>query len=64
VRSSVSDTEPAPALVTSNSTAPAGTLAGLGSQPCDVRLILTVLDLSPLAAAAPVDPFALELELS
>jgi len=25
---------------------------------------LTVLDLSPLAAAAPVDPFALELELS
>jgi hypothetical protein len=49
-------------LVTSNSTAPAGTLAGLGSQPSDVRLILTVLDLSPLAAAAPVDPFAPELE--
>ena len=60
VRSSASDTEPAPELVTSNSTAPAGTLAGLGSQPSDVRLILTVLDLSPLAAAAPVDPFALE----
>ena len=62
VRSSASDTEPAPELVTSNSTAPAGTLAGLGSQPSDVRLILTVLDLSPLAAAAPVDPFALEPE--
>ena len=50
-------------MVTSNSTAPAGTLAGLGSQPSDVRLILTVLDLSPLAAAAPVDPFAPEPEL-
>jgi hypothetical protein len=37
-------------------------LAGLGSQPSDVRLILTVLDLSPLAAAAPVDPLAPELE--
>ena len=37
-------------------------MAGLGSQPSDVRLILTVLDLSPLAAA-PVDPFALEPEL-
>jgi hypothetical protein len=62
LRSSASDTEPAPELVTSNSTGPAGTLAGLGSQPSDVRLILTVLDLSSLAAAAPVDPFAPEPE--
>src|SRR5436190_10320691 len=62
VRSSASDTEPAPELVTLNSTGPAGTVAGLGSQPSDVKLIVTVLDLSSLAAAAPVDPFALELE--
>jgi hypothetical protein len=63
VRSSASDTEPAPELVTLKSTAPAGTLAGLGSQPSDVRLIVTVLDLSPLAAPAPVDSFAFEPEL-
>src|SRR6185437_2812564 len=49
-------------LVMSNSTAPAGTLAGLGSQPCDVIWILTVLDLSPAAAAVPVDPLAPEPE--
>ena len=61
VRSSASDTPPAPELVTSNSTGPAGTLAGLGSQPCDVRSILTVLDLSALAAV-PADPFELEPE--
>jgi hypothetical protein len=34
----------------------------LGSQPCDVRTIVTVLDLSPAAAAAPVVPFELEPE--
>jgi hypothetical protein len=64
VRSSASVTAAAPELVMSNSTAPAGTLAGLGSQPCDVIWILTVLDLSPAAAAAPppVDPLALEPE--
>src|ERR1700750_2207030 len=33
VRSSASDTEPAPELVTLKSTGPAGILAGLGSQP-------------------------------
>jgi hypothetical protein len=53
VRSSASVTAAAPELVMSNSTAPAGTLAGLGSQPCDVIWILTVLDVSPAAAAPP-----------
>src|SRR5689334_17529937 len=49
----------------SNSTAPAGTLAGLGSQPCDVIWILTVLDLSPAAAAVPpAGPLAPEPELA
>src|SRR5690349_12240852 len=62
VRSSASVTAAAPELVMSNSTAPAGTLAGLGSQPCDVIWILTVLDLSPAAAAVPVDPLAPEPE--
>src|SRR5690349_10030508 len=64
VRSSASVTAAAPELVMSNSTAPAGTVAGLGSQPCDVIWILTMLDLSPAAAPVPpVDPLALDPEL-
>src|ERR1700759_30452 len=62
VRSSASGTAPAPLWEPSTSTAPAGTLAGLGWQPCDVSSILTVLDLSPAAAAAPVAALAPEPE--
>src|ERR1700679_2982664 len=50
VRSSASDTALAFLLVTLNCTSPAVTVAGLGAQPCGVRVMLTVVVL-PVSAA-------------
>ena len=59
MRSSASDTVPASELDTVKSTSPAGILAGLGAQPCGVRVIVTVLAWAEPGADA-VDPCGLE----